>query len=65
MVDPQNGWFMAENPMKMDDGQGYPYFRKPPIDDMILVYEMYMFNMNHPILIFSTSGTIGSTSAKQ
>ena len=30
MVVPQNGWFMRENPIKMDDDWGYPYFRTPP-----------------------------------
>ena len=27
---PKNGWFIMENPMKMDDDWGYPHFRKPP-----------------------------------
>ena len=26
---PQNGWFMMENAIEMDDDWGYPYFRKP------------------------------------
>ena len=27
---PIAGWFTRGNPSKMDDGMGYPYFRKPP-----------------------------------
>ena len=30
---PQNGWFIKENPIKVDDDWGYPYFRKPPCGD--------------------------------
>ena len=31
--------FVRENPMKMDDDLGYPYFRKPPFD--ILFAELH------------------------
>ena len=32
MGDPQNGWFIRENPnLKWMMTGGYPYFRKPPI----------------------------------
>ena len=30
MGEPNNGWFMMENPIQMDDDLGYPHFRKPP-----------------------------------
>ena len=26
----QNGWFIVEHRIKMDDDWGYPYFRTPP-----------------------------------
>ena len=27
---PKKGWFILENPSKMDDEMGYPHVRKPP-----------------------------------
>ena len=27
---PKNGWFLKDNPIKMDDDWGCPHFRKPP-----------------------------------
>ena len=29
----KNGWFIVEDPIKMDDDWGYPYSRKPPHDE--------------------------------
>ena len=31
---PQNGWFMMENRMKMDDDWGYPYSGKAPYGEV-------------------------------
>ena len=30
----QNGWFMIENFIKMDENWGYPHFRKSPNGDL-------------------------------
>ena len=43
MGDLQNGWFTRENPTKMDDNWGYPYFRKPPY-----LFPIWIKYYNHP-----------------
>ena len=45
MGEPQNGWFLRENLINMDDN--YPYFRKPP------------FLSRNKLVDFNFSGTKG------
>ena len=32
----QNGWFVMENPLNMDENRGYPHFRTPP--DVLIIH---------------------------
>ena len=44
---PSNGWLVRENPMKMDDDWGYPYFRKPPYSKFYLNNNTSIWNINN------------------
>ena len=49
---PPIGWFIRENPIKMDDDWGYPYFRKPPYMYLYTTYNWCIISV-----INITSGT--------
>ena len=40
---PIAGWFIRENPIKMDEDWGYPHFRKPPYGCDMLLSPLSMF----------------------
>ena len=56
---PKNGWFIKfirENPMTMDDEQGYRYFRKPPYSDSncYLIVQDYVHYEHGSMIISKT-----------